>query len=95
LVTARAVAPLTVLLEYALPLLAPGGYFLAYKGPEAQAELDAAQHALLELGGCRRKELSRELRLSFGERRLLVVEKVADTADKYPRRAGMAVKRPL
>lgn len=95
LATARAVAPLAVLAEYALPLLKSGGFLLAYKGPEAAAELREAERALLLLGGAARPELSGTLSLPYGRRELVVIEKAGRTPDKYPRRAGMPAKRPL
>lgn len=94
LATARAVAPLAVLAEYALPLLAPGGFLLAYKGLEAKAELAQAVNALKLLGGSPRAGGGVHS-LPYGERRLCVVEKTRATPDKYPRRAGMPAKHPL
>jgi len=48
---ARAVAPLDKLIKYALPLVRPGGLFLAMKGPEISGELEKAKPALLKKGG--------------------------------------------
>jgi len=92
---ARAVAQLPVLLEYALPLLKLGGVFVAQKGMEIEEELVGARPAMEVLGG-RLKEV-REVHLSGLEavRHLVVVEKVAPTPQKYPRRVGFQGKRPL
>jgi len=92
---ARAVAQLSVLLEYGLPLLMVGGIFVAQKGVEIEGEVEAAQAAMKALGG-RMKEV-RVVQLPGLEapRHLVVVEKVASTSEKYPRRAGMPAKRPL
>jgi 16S rRNA (guanine527-N7)-methyltransferase len=92
---ARAVAELSVLLEYALPLLKVEGIFVAQKGGEIEGEVEAAAAAMNLLGG-RLKEV-REVRLPGLDdaRHLVVVEKVARTPDKYPRRPGMPGKRPL
>ncbi|MGB9886096.1 MAG: 16S rRNA (guanine(527)-N(7))-methyltransferase RsmG [Moorellales bacterium] len=93
-VTARGVAPLAVLVEYALPLLARGGWLLAWKGPAVGEELAAAQAALRVLGGRVRERYP--YRLAGGrERWLVVVEKVGPTPEEYPRRAGLPERRPL
>ena len=93
-VTARAVAELRVLLEYALPLLRPGGRFFAYKGAAWAEEVAAAQNAARLLGG----EFAEPLRYTLpgGEQRAVVeIVKTGATPDKYPRRPGMPEKRPL
>lgn len=95
LVLARAVATLPVLLEYALPLCRIGGTFLAQKGPDIKEELEASQVALKTLGGQVREVRGLELPHSMGRRNLVVVEKVAPTPEKYPRRPGVPGKRPL
>jgi len=95
LVLSRAVAPLPVLLEYCLPLAAIGGDVLAYKGPDAEGEVAESAQALSALGG-RVTELRRlSLPQHMGERVLVLIEKTAPTPDRYPRRPGMPVKRPL
>jgi len=95
LVLARAVATLPVLLEYALPLCRIGGIFIAQKGPDIEEELEASQVALKVLGGHLREVKSLELPFSMGQRNLVVVEKVAPTPEKYPRRPGVPAKKPL
>ncbi|HUW66104.1 MAG TPA: 16S rRNA (guanine(527)-N(7))-methyltransferase RsmG [Spirochaetia bacterium] len=95
LVTARAVAPLAVLAEYCLPALAPGGLWVAQKGPEVTHELQEAKGSLALLGGG--PAVTRELTLPYsGAARVLVmVPKVNTTPGNYPRRAGVPAKRPL
>jgi 16S rRNA (guanine527-N7)-methyltransferase len=94
LATARAVAALPVLLEYALPLLALGGVFVAAKGPALKEEEAAAANALAVLGA--KADKKKHFTLPGGEKRVIACyHKVADTPDKYPRRAGMPEKRPL
>jgi len=95
LVLARAVATLPVLLEYALPLCRIGGIFLAQKGPAIEEELETSKLALRVLGGQVREVRGLELPRSMGRRNLVVVEKVAPTPEKYPRRPGVPAKRPL
>lgn len=94
LVMARAVAPLSVLAEYALPLLALGGQFAALKGPALAEEEEAAAKALAVLGACRGER--QEFTLPGGETRYIAwYEKIAPIAEKYPRRVGIPEKRPL
>jgi 16S rRNA (guanine527-N7)-methyltransferase len=95
LVTARALAPLPTLVEYATPLLAAGGRLVAWKArPERGEEADGAA-AARELG----MEAADIVRVTpfagARERRLYVYLKVRSTPNGYPRRAGMARKRPL
>lgn len=95
LVTARAVARMSVLSEYCLPLVKKSGYMVALKGPKAQDELKDAKKALKTLGG--KLEQVKELTLpdSDDERTLIVVKKVASTPKKYPRQAGTPNRKPL
>lgn len=92
---ARAVAGLPVLAEYLLPLVRVGGFMLAQKGATAPEELEAAAPALEVLGGKFKELIPVSLPDVEGVRYLVVVEKVAPTPPKYPRRAGMPAKRPL
>jgi 16S rRNA (guanine527-N7)-methyltransferase len=94
-VTARALAPLPVLVEYAASLLREGGHLVAWKGRrDATEEADAAAAAAaLGLGAAR--VLRAAPRAGADERHLHVFEKVAATPAGYPRREGMARKRPL
>ena len=95
LVTARAVAPLPVLCEYAAPLLGHGGALVAWKGAVPPAEA-AAGAAAAEILGLEPVEVRAVTPYPAAERRTLhVFRKVAPTPERFPRRAGMAVKRPL
>ena len=95
LVTARAVAPLSVLAELASPLLVEGGHLVAWKGePELEEEeIIATNRESLGMEFDRRETVvpypgSRE-------RSLYVLTKAGPTPGGLPRRAGMARKRPL
>jgi 16S rRNA (guanine527-N7)-methyltransferase len=92
---ARAVAQLPVLLEYALPLLEVGGIFVAQKGGEIEDEVEAARAAMEILGGRMKEVRAVDLPELEAPRHLVVVEKVAPSPQKYPRRAGIPAKRPL
>jgi 16S rRNA (guanine527-N7)-methyltransferase len=94
-VTARALASLPVLCEYAAPLLVEGGVLVAWKGavdPVEDADGIAAASAL----GLEREEVRPVEPYEGSERRTLhVLRKIAPTPPGYPRRPGMAAKRPL
>ena len=92
---ARALAPLEVVLEYAAPLLVMGGCLIAWRGRlESEAEARGARAA--DLLGLRAREVRRVLPYPTAHSRYLhLFSKVMDTPDRFPRRAGVAAKRPL
>ncbi len=92
---ARAVSELRILMEYALPFLAVGGRLIAYKGPDIHQELEAAHHALRELGGVLEELQEFELGAGGPKRSLVIIRKECLTPKRYPRRAGIPAKRPL
>jgi 16S rRNA (guanine527-N7)-methyltransferase len=92
---ARAVAVMPVLLEYLLPLVRIGGFALAMKGESAPVESHAAEKAAQILGGHLRHLIPVTLPGVAEERYLVVMNKIAATPNKYPRRAGIPAKRPL
>jgi 16S rRNA (guanine527-N7)-methyltransferase len=95
LVVARAVAPQPVVLEYAAPLLRLGGSLVDWRGVRAATEERAAAVAAAELG-LRRVEIRRVLPFAEArDRHLHVFEKVGVTPERFPRRPGIARKRPL
>ena len=94
-VTARAVAPLDVLAEYAAPLLREGGCLIAWKGRRDPTE-EAAGARAAEILGLRPQPPQRVDPFPGAEHRhLYVYLKAGPTPDRFPRRAGMARKRPL
>jgi 16S rRNA (guanine527-N7)-methyltransferase len=95
LAVARALAAMPVLAELTLPFVRPGGLVIAQKGEDPAAEVEAAQAAFHRLGGRLRRVLPVSLPGLAAARHLVVVEKVAATPDRYPRRPGMPAKRPL
>lgn len=92
---ARAVAALPVLLEYLLPLVRVDGRVLAMKGESGPAEAQTAENAARILGGHLRQLQRLNLPGVVEERYLVVIDKVAATPEKYPRRVGIPAKRPL
>lgn len=88
----RAVAPLNILAEYAMPLIKAGGTFIALKGAEDEAEL--GENAVNVLGG--KIEQVVYLKLPNGDtRNLVVVKKLSQTPSKYPRRTKKITSKPL
>lgn len=95
LVTARALAPLPVLIEYALPLLKDGGLLVAPKGSRAGDELAASGGALAALGGDVRDILELPLPDGVPPQRAIVVRRTGRLNGLYPRRAGIPSRQPL
>lgn len=85
-VTARAVARLTTLVEYALPFARLGGTLIFPKGAGVVEELQEAEYAITTLGG---------KAMPIHPPATVVMSKVRHTPRAYPRRAGRPVKRPL
>ena len=93
--TARAVADLRVLSELCLPFVKAGGYFLAMKGTECDAELDAARPAIHILGGEVEQCVDYAIPHTEVTHRVVVVKKYASTPSQYPRRWVKIQKSPL
>ena len=94
-VTARAVGPLAVLVEYAAPLLRVDGVLVAWKGARDPAEESAGAAAAEKVGMAVREVLPVQPYEASENRHLYVFRKLAPTPPEFPRRAGMARKRPL
>lgn len=93
--TARAVAKMPVLLEYALPFVKVGGYFVALKGPELDEELAQSKKALKTLGAEIAEVGHFTLANDSYTRNIALIKKVAPTPKAYPRKAGTPQKKPL
>jgi 16S rRNA (guanine527-N7)-methyltransferase len=94
-VTARAVGALPVLVEYAAPLLQVGGAFVAWKGARDPAEEAAGAKAAAEVGLEPESVVEVQPYAESRNRNLHVYRKVVATPERFPRRPGMAAKRPL
>lgn len=94
-VTARAVARLNILAELCMPLVKVGGYFVALKSTRLSDELLEAKNAIKILGGEIVKIEEYELPENFGKREILIVRKIKNTPDKYPRAYGQIKKNAL
>ncbi len=92
---ARALSSLSTLIEYGLPFLKIGGLLVAHRGRTAADEASRVNVALEELGGEIQEVRHYEIPELGGSRALVVVKKVKPTSKHYPRRTGVASKRPL
>lgn len=92
---ARAVAPLNILVEYCLPFVKVGGYFICQKGKALHEELQEAEKAIKILGG--KVADKQDITLPFSDitHSILLIEKTKQTSTKYPRKAGMPTKNPI
>ena len=93
--TSRAVASLNVLLEYLLPLVKVGGMCICMKGSNVKEEIESSNKALEILGG--KIEKVEEIILPDSDivRNIIIIRKVKNTPNKYPRKAGMPRKEPI
>lgn len=95
LALARAVAPQSVVLEYAAPLLRMGGTLIDWRGRRDRTEEQAAARAAAELGMELREVHWTEPYTGARDHHLHEFVKVGPTPSTFPRRAGVARKRPL
>lgn len=95
LVTARAVARMSVLSELCLPLAKVGGHFVAMKAANAVEELADGKKAIAILGGKLEEQFSFVLPIEESERSILVIKKEKSTPKKYPRKPGTPNKQPI
>ena len=94
-VTARAVGPLALLVEYAAPLLRPDGVLVAWKGARDSAEEAAGAAAAAMVGMAVKEVVPVQPYPASENRHLHVYRKIAPTPERFPRRVGIARKRPL
>ena len=94
IVTTRAVSNLTTITEYMLPFLKVGGKAICMKGPNYEEELKEAQKAIEILGG-KVEKVEKLLISNEIERNIIVILKVKNTPNKYPRGQGKPLKEPI
>jgi 16S rRNA (guanine527-N7)-methyltransferase len=96
-VTSRAVARLSVVAEYSMPLLKVGGFAISMKSRLEPDELSEGSGAVEALGARVAEIIPVPMLPEIGEkeRNLVILEKVWETPDQYPRRSGTAAKKPL
>ncbi|MHA6488540.1 16S rRNA (guanine(527)-N(7))-methyltransferase RsmG [Bacillus cabrialesii] len=95
IVTARAVARLSVLSELCLPLVKKNGLFVALKAASAEEELNAGKKAITTLGGELENIHSFKLPIEESDRNIMVIRKTKNTPKKYPRKPGTPNKSPI
>ncbi len=93
--TSRAVANLSTLSEYLIPLVKPSGKTICMKGSEIKEEVEMAKKAIEILGGKIEQKESFNLPNSDMKRNLVIIKKVKATPAKYPRKPGMPAKEPI
>jgi 16S rRNA (guanine527-N7)-methyltransferase len=94
-VTARAVARMSVLSELCLPLVKVGGHFIAMKAAHANDELANGKKAITTLGGRLEEMFTFTLPMEESERNILIIKKEKQTPKKYPRKPGTPGKSPI
>lgn len=92
-VISRAVANMSTLVEYMLPFVKSGGYCLCMKGPDSEEEINDSKKAINVLGGKIEKIYNYEY--EENKRCLVVVSKIKDTEQTYPRKQGKPSKNPI
>ncbi len=95
LCVSRAVSNLSTLSEYCLPFVKKNGYFISYKSEKVIKEYENAQKAIGILGGKCEAKIEFELPNSDIYRNLLIIKKEKNTPNKYPRNAGLPIKKPI
>lgn len=93
--TSRAVANLTTLSEYMLPMVNIGGMSICMKGAEIEEEILKSKHSIGILGGRITKIENFVLPKSDNKRNLIIIGKEKGTPSKYPRKPGVPSKEPL
>lgn len=91
----RAVANMTALSEFCIPFVKLNGYFVALKGPSVENELQDAKKAIDILGGKIEDIIEVKLEENEFKHNLVIIKKVRKTPKGYPRRAGLATKKPI
>lgn len=95
LCVSRAVANLAVLSEYCVPYVSVGGYFISYKGGNADEEIRQAETSIRVLGGKVDEVVKFKLPQSEIDRSFVKIYKENSTKNKYPRKAGIPGKNPI
>ena len=95
LVVSRAVANISTLSEYCLPLVKVGGYFISFKSGDIEDEIKQSGKAISKLGGKLQNPVLFNLPDTNISRSFLVIDKEKSTPKTYPRKAGTPSKEPL
>lgn len=95
LVVSRAVANISTLAEYCLPLVKLNGYFISFKSGEVDEEIKLSGSAISKLGGSLNEPVYFSLPETDINRSFIIIDKVKVTPKTYPRKAGTPSKEPL
>lgn len=95
LALSRAVAKLPVSIELTLAFCVTGGVFIAQKKGDFEQEIRQSKKAIAEMGGKLREVTPVEIECPDDSRKLVIIDKIKTTPDKYPRRSGIPEKRPI
>lgn len=93
IVTSRAVANMSTLVEYMLPFVKIGGKCVCLKGPNCETEINASKNAIKKLGGQIGEVI--EYKIEDNDRCLVIINKIKNTEQTYPRKQGKPLKEPL
>lgn len=91
----RAVAELSILAEYLIPTVKVGGKIICMKGSNVKEEIENARFAIKELGGEIQELIEFNLPDTNMKRNIIIIGKVKNTPNKYPRKSGLPSKKPL
>lgn len=91
----RAVANMSVLSEFCIPYVKISGNFIALKGPAIEEELKESKNAITKLGGELKKIIEINIEGTDLRHNIVIVNKVRECPNQYPRKAGIVTKKPL
>lgn len=94
-VVSRAVAPMNTLLEYMMPFAKVNGICICMKGSKADEEINKSNKAISKLGGKIEKIETFQLPETDINRTIIIVKKIKEITDEYPRKAGIPNQKPL
>jgi len=95
IVVSRALAKLPTGVEYCLPFVKLNGIYLVQLGEDAKTQIGNALYAITELGGQLEKIIDMEKTVEIPHRSCTLIRKVIMTPSRYPRKPGLAYKRPI
>jgi len=95
LVVSRAVANISTLSEYCLPLVKLNGYFISFKSGDIKKEVSLSENAIQKLGGSMEEPIYFSLPDTDISRSFIIIDKKKSTPKAYPRKAGTPSKEPL
>ena len=93
--TSRAVASLNVLLEYMIPFVKVGGYCICMKGSNIEEEVENSKKAMKLLNCKVEKIVKFDLPGTDYGRNIVIVKKIGETPNKFPRKPGTPAKEPI